>query len=48
MNGLWVVIAVIVGLWLLGVGFKIGGSLIHALLIFAVIVLAVQLITGRR
>ena len=31
-----------------GFAFHVGGSLIHALLVIAVIVLVVQLITGRR
>lgn len=48
MNGLWVVIAVILVLWLAGLGFKVGGALIHLLLIVALIVLIFQFMTGRR
>lgn len=45
---LWTILVVLLVLWLLGFGFHIGGSLIHLLLVLAVIVLVVQLITGRR
>ena len=47
-NVLWLVIVVCVVLWLGGVTFGFGGSLIHALIVIAVIVLIVQLVTGRR
>ncbi|MEP7337826.1 MAG: lmo0937 family membrane protein [Acidobacteriota bacterium] len=45
---LWTIIAVLVVLWLLGLVGGIGGSLIHALLVIAVIVLVYNLISGRR
>lgn len=45
---LWTILAVLLVLWLLGFGFHIGGSLIHLLLVIAVIVLLIQLFTGRR
>ena len=45
---LWTIMVVLLVLWLLGFGFKIGGSLIHLLLVLAVIVLVIQLLTGRR
>ena len=41
----WTIIAILVVLWLLGL---IGGSLIHALLVIAAIVLIYNLINGRR
>jgi uncharacterized protein DUF5670 len=47
-NLLWLIIVVLVILWLAGFTLHIGGGLIHALLVIAVIVLIVQLITGRR
>jgi hypothetical protein len=47
-NLLWVIIVILVILWLGGFAFGVGGSLIHALLVIAVIVLIVQLVTGRR
>jgi hypothetical protein len=34
-------------LWLLGFSFHVAGSLIHLLLVIAVIVLVVNLLTGR-
>ena len=45
---LWTIFAILLVLWLLGFGFHIGGSLIHLLLVLAVIVLLIQLFTGRR
>jgi heme exporter protein D len=47
-NLLWLIIVILVILWLGGFAFHVGGSLIHALLVIALIVLIVQLITGRR
>lgn len=45
---LWTIIAILIVLWLLGFGFQLGGSLIHILLVIAVIVVIYQLVTGRR
>jgi hypothetical protein len=46
---LWTIIAVLLVLWLLGVvALPTVGSLIHLLLVLALIVLVVQLLTGRR
>lgn len=45
---LWTIFVVLVILWLLGFSFHIGGALIHALLVIALIVLVYNLITGRR
>lgn len=46
---LWTIIIVLLVLWALGFGFvPAAGSLIHLLLVVALIVLVVQLITGRR
>lgn len=47
-NILWFVVAVIVILWLLGFLFRIGGDLIHILLVIAAIILVYNLLTGRR
>ena len=44
----WVIVAVLMILWLLGVGLHIAGSLIHLLLLVAVVVLIIDLIGGRR
>jgi len=47
-NMLWTIFAILLILWLLGFSFHVAGSLIHLLLVAAVIVLIVNLITGRR
>ncbi len=45
---LWTIAVILVVLWLLGFAIHVGGGLIHLLLVIAVIVVIVQLITGRR
>jgi hypothetical protein len=45
---LWTIFAILLILWLLGWGFHVAGSLIHILLVIAVIVLIFNLVTGRR
>lgn len=46
---LWTIIAVLLIMWLLGVvALPTVGSLIHLILVLALIVLVVQLLTGRR
>ena len=45
---LWTILAVLVVLWLLGFLAGIGGSLIHFLLVVAVIVFVAQILSGRR
>jgi Family of unknown function (DUF5670) len=45
---LWTVVAICLVLWLLGFSFSVGGSLIHLLLVVAVVVFLVNLISGRR
>jgi hypothetical protein len=45
---LWTIFAILLVLWLLGFGFHVAGSLIHLLLVVALVVLVIQLITGRR
>ncbi len=47
-NLLWLIIVVLVVLWLGGWTMQIGGSLIHLLIVIAVIVLIFQLVSGRR
>jgi hypothetical protein len=44
---LWAVIVVLVVLWLLGFALHFGGGLIHLILVIAVVLLVVNLITGR-
>ena len=45
---LWTIVALLLILWLLGFGFSIGGSLIHLLLVLAIVVFVFNLIAGRR
>ena len=45
---LWTLVAVFLILWLLGFSLSIGGSLIHALLVIALVLIVVNLVTGRR
>jgi uncharacterized protein DUF5670 len=45
---LWTIFVVLLILWLLGFTMSIGGSLIHLLLVFALIVLVFNLVSGRR
>lgn len=45
---LWLVIVALVIFWVLGFAFKIGGGLIHIILVVAVIVFIFQLLTGRK
>ena len=44
----WTIFVSRVVLWLLGFSFHIAGSLIHILLVIAVVVLVFNLISGRR
>lgn len=45
---LWTLFLVLLILWLAGFGFSIGGSLIHLLLVLALVLLIYNLVTGRR
>ncbi len=45
---LWTIFVILVLLWLLGFSFHIAGGLIHLLLVIAVVVLVINLISGRR
>jgi hypothetical protein len=45
---LWTIFVILLIMWLLGFSFHVAGSLIHLLLVIAVIVLLVNLLTGRR
>jgi len=44
---LWTIFVILLVLWLLGFSFHIAGGLIHLLLVIAVIVLIVNLLSGR-
>jgi hypothetical protein len=45
---LWTIVALLLILWLLGFTFSVGGSLIHLLLVVALVVFVFNLISGRR
>ena len=45
---LWTILVIILILWRIGFLAKVGGGLIHLLLIVALVVLVLQLVTGRR
>ena len=45
---LYTIAVILVVLWLLGLLIHIGGGLIHLLLVIAVILVIVNLVTGRR
>jgi hypothetical protein len=45
---LWTIVVILVVLWLLGLVAHIGGAFIHALLVIALIVMAVNVVQGRR
>ena len=46
---LWTIVVILLILWLLGAFVvPIGGSLIHILLVIAIIVIIVNLVRGRR
>ncbi len=44
---LWAIISVLFVFWLLGFALHFGGGLIHLLLVVAVIMVVVNLVTGR-
>jgi Family of unknown function (DUF5670) len=45
---LWTIVVVLLILWLLGFSFHIAGGLIHLLLVVALVVVVINLISGRR
>ena len=45
---LWTIIVILLILWLLGFTVLHVGGLIHIILVIALIVLVIQLVTGRR
>ena len=45
---LWTIAVILVVLWLLGFISHVGGGLVHALLVIAVIVVLIRVIQGRR
>ena len=47
-NMLWTIFVVLLILWLLGFSLHIAGGLIHILLVVALVILVINLISGRR
>ncbi len=45
---LYTIAVILLVLWLLGFAFHVAGGLIHILLMIAIIVVIVNLVTGRR
>ena len=45
---LWTVMVVLLILWLLGFSLHVAGGLIHLLLVVALVVLVINLLSGRR
>jgi uncharacterized membrane protein YtjA (UPF0391 family) len=45
---LWTIFVVLLVLWLLGFSFHIAGGLIHILLVVALVVLVINLLSGRN
>jgi hypothetical protein len=45
---LWTIFVVLLILWLLGFSLHVGGGLIHLLLVVGLVVLAINLFSGRR
>jgi len=45
---LWTVFVVLLVLWLLGFSLHLAGGLIHLLLVVALVVLVINLLTGRN
>ncbi len=45
---LWTIFVILGILWLLGFSLHIGGGLIHILLVVALVVLVINLLSGRR
>jgi hypothetical protein len=47
MGILWTIIVVLFAFWIIGFALHVGGALIHLLLLVAVILIIVNLVTGR-
>jgi hypothetical protein len=45
---LWTIFVVLVILWLLGLSLHVGGSLVHLLLVVGLVILVINLLSGRR
>jgi hypothetical protein len=45
---LWTIVVILLILWLLGFSFHVGGGLVHLLLVVALVVVVINLLSGRR
>ncbi len=45
---LWTIFVLLLILWLLGFSLHVAGGLIHILLVLALVVLVINLVSGRR
>lgn len=45
---LWTIVVILLVLWLLGLMFEVAAGLIHVLLVIALVVVVLQLLSGRR
>ena len=45
---LWTIIVILFAFWLLGFAMHVAGGLIHVLLVVALVLLILNLLTGRR
>ena len=45
---LWTIVVVLLILWLLGFTMHVAGGLIHVLLVIALVVIVLQVLSGRR
>lgn len=45
---LWTIFVILFIMWALGFSLHLAGSLVHLLLVAAVVLLVIQLVTGRR
>jgi Family of unknown function (DUF5670) len=45
---LWTIVAILLILWLLGFSLHVAGGLVHILLVVALVVIVINLLTGRR
>ena len=45
---LWTIVVILLILWLLGFTMHVAGSLIHILLVIALVVIVLRLLSGRR
>ena len=45
---LWTILIILLVMWALGFSLNIAGGLVHLILVVALVVLILQLVTGRR